>query len=53
MENRGARVHYRHRHGQLVLSIKFQSLVELVKRYPEPMAHDPEACEPSHPCGSC
>ena len=24
-----------------------------VKRYPEPMAHGPEACEPSHPCGSC
>ena len=24
----------------------------LVKRYPEPMAHGPEACEPSHPCGS-
>ena len=23
-----------------------------VKRYPEPMAHGPEACEPSHPCGS-
>ena len=22
----------------------------LVKRYPEPMAHGPEACEPSHPC---
>ena len=21
-------------------------------RYPEPMAHGPEACEPSHPCGS-
>ena len=25
------------------------SLVLLVKRYPEPMAHGPEACEPSHP----
>ena len=24
----------------------------LVKRYPETMAHGPEACEPSHPCGS-
>ena len=24
----------------------------LLKRYPEPMAHGPEACEPSHPCGS-
>ena len=23
-----------------------------VKRYPEPMAHGPEACELSHPCGS-
>ena len=23
-----------------------------LKRYPEPMAHGPEACEPSHPCGS-
>ena len=23
-----------------------------VKWYPEPMAHGPEACEPSHPCGS-
>ena len=23
-----------------------------VKRYPEPMAHGPEACEPSHLCGS-
>ena len=22
------------------------------KRYSEPMAHGPEACEPSHPCGS-
>ena len=22
---------------------------QLVKRYPEPMAHGPEACEPSHP----
>ena len=21
---------------------------EVVKRYPEPMAHGPEACEPSH-----
>ena len=21
-------------------------------RYPEPMAHGPEACEPSHPCRS-
>ena len=26
--------------------------VVLSKRYPEPMAHGPEACEPSHPCGS-
>ena len=25
----------------------------VLKRYPEPMAHGPEACEPSHPCGSC
>ena len=25
---------------------------DVVKRYPEPMAHRPEACEPSHPCGS-
>ena len=24
----------------------------VLKRYPEPMAHGPEACEPSHPCGS-
>ena len=24
----------------------------ILKRYPEPMAHGPEACEPSHPCGS-
>ena len=24
----------------------------MLRRYPEPMAHDPEACEPSHPCGS-
>ena len=23
-----------------------------LKRYPEPLAHGPEACEPSHPCGS-
>ena len=23
-----------------------------MKRYPEHMAHGPEACEPSHPCGS-
>ena len=23
-----------------------------VKRYPEPTAHGPEACEPSQPCGS-
>ena len=23
-----------------------------VKRYPEPTTHGPEACEPSHPCGS-
>ena len=23
-----------------------------LKRYPEPMAHGPGACEPSHPCGS-
>ena len=23
-----------------------------MKRYPEPMAHGPEACEPSHPWGS-
>ena len=27
-------------------------LCMLMKRYPEPMAHGPEACEPSHPCGS-
>ena len=26
--------------------------LHMVKRYPEPMAHGPEACEPSHPCGS-
>ena len=26
--------------------------VLVVKRYPEPMAHGPEACEQSHPCGS-
>ena len=25
---------------------------DTLKRYPEPMAHGPEACEPSHPCGS-
>ena len=25
----------------------------ILKRYPEPMAHGPEACEPSHPCASC
>ena len=25
---------------------------KMLKRYPEPMAHGPEACEPSHPCGS-
>ena len=24
----------------------------ILKRYPEPMAYGPEACEPSHPCGS-
>ena len=24
----------------------------VLKRYPEPMAHGPEAYEPSHPCGS-
>ena len=24
----------------------------LLKRYPEPMAHGPEACEPSHPAVS-
>ena len=23
--------------------------LHLLKRYPEPMAHGPEACEPSHP----
>ena len=28
------------------------ALRRVVKRYPEPMAHGPEACEPSHPCGS-
>ena len=27
-------------------------LVRILKRYPEPMAHGPEACQPSHPCGS-
>ena len=32
--------------------IHFQARVGAVKRYPEPMAHGPEACEPSHPCGS-
>ena len=26
--------------------------VDLMERYPEPMAHGPEACEPSHSCGS-
>ena len=26
---------------------------KVMKRYPEPMAHGPEACAPSHPCGSC
>ena len=25
----------------------------VVKRYPSPMAHGPEACEPSHLCGGC
>ena len=29
-----------------------ESLAAEMKRYPEPMAHGPEACEPSHPCGS-
>ena len=28
------------------------SMWAVLKRYPEPMAHGPEACEPSHPCGS-
>ena len=27
-------------------------LHNILKRYREPMAHGPEACEPSHPCGS-
>ena len=33
-------------HGQLPL------IALKMKRYPEPMARGPEACEPSHPCGS-
>ena len=32
--------------------VQLGDLPALVKRYPEPMAHGPEACEPSHPCGS-
>ena len=32
---------------------KYVDVIRLVvKRYPGPMAHGPEACEPSHPCGS-
>ena len=26
-----------------------EGIKAMVKRYPEPMAHSPEACEPSHP----
>ena len=33
-------------------SMKTAVVVVVVKRYQEPMAHGPEACEPSHPCGS-
>ena len=29
-----------------------QGASNVLKRYPEPMAHGLEACEPSHPCGS-
>ena len=29
-----------------------QTAVRILRRYPEPRAHGPEACEPSHPCGS-
>ena len=33
------------------LDIQRFHLLIIVKRYPEPMAHGPEACEPSHPLG--
>ena len=32
--------------------VKVDEEEALMKRYPEPMAHGLEACEPSHPCGS-
>ena len=34
----------------IFLSIVDGSLNPVLKRYPEPMAHGPEACEPLHPC---
>ena len=36
----------------LLLGLAVLCCLLVVKRYPEPMAHGPEACEPSHPCGS-
>ena len=37
--------------GCLCLGSGFGCAPPLLKRYPEPTAHGPEACEPSHPCG--
>ena len=31
------------------MDLCFDDLTSILKRYPEPMAHGPEACEPSHP----
>ena len=43
--------------GALVDTAKTKHAAHLLhrvtlKRYPEPMAHGPESCEPSHPRGS-
>ena len=34
---------------QALLAAAIAQAQAMVKRYPEPMAHGPEACEPSHP----
>ena len=40
------------RHMNHDISPKLPFGMHVLKRYPEPMAHGPEACEPSHPCGT-
>ena len=55
-KERVTRMAYSHAQGRLHAirpdSPGVREAAAAVKRYPEPMAHGPEACEPSHPCGS-